>query len=235
VRFTASGHGALVLDRTIELGPADAPLGAVFVNPGTHVVQLRNGEQPIAEQSFLAVAGASQQVQIGEPIEDRTRNLRASAGANKDENHASDLPKPFDGGASQPHARSVVPLFVGAGVSLGSFIVAGVLLNSANNHLNDAHALQSTLNTAGADGACLRSENAVACQQLHSALQSSDRRFNWSYAMFGLGGASLLATVTYALWPIFGGDSSKHVSNELQSIGIHASADTASVTWRGQF
>jgi hypothetical protein len=235
VHFTTPDqNGELVLDRTVELGATRAPLGAVFVNPGTHIVQLRHGDQITAEQAFLAVAGASQQVQIGIATE-RTGKPGFEMASGTTASQVKALPQPFAHDDSNPHARSAVPIFVGAGVSVGSFVVAGVLLNSANNHLNDARSLQSTLNVGPGDVECRTPGNAEACQHLRRELQSSDKRFNWSYAMFGLGGASLLATVTYTFWPALMGGPKGHAQNRALPIDVRAGADTATITLHAQF
>jgi hypothetical protein len=124
----------------------------------------------------------------------------------------------------------MVPIYVGAGLSVASFIAAGALLSSAKSHLNDAYALPLQ------SGSCLNSANAALCGQLHEALVQADRRYNWGYAMFGLGGASLVATVTYALWPLFGGNvASGRVLDGRARVELNASPGTATFSFSDQF
>lgn len=205
VRFTI-GHkeGELVLDRATELGPAKGPLSPVYVNPGTHVVQLRQGNQIVAEQSFLAVASASQQVEVTLPHEPELKPTE-QPGVPRARAANDSMPSPFNVHADEDEGRSLVPIFIGGGIGAASFIAAGVLLNSANRHLEDAKALQSRLQASAGDHACLNATNGEACSHLHDSLASADRRFNWSYALFGVGGASVLGALTYAIWPVFSG------------------------------
>jgi len=230
VHFTVAGDsGEIVLDRSIELGMSRGSLGAVYVNPGTHILQLLHGKQVIAEQSFLAVANASFQVQIGAPQE-----IEHSTAPASDTEHARTgatarpVAAPLAG--SERETRSMVPVYVGAGISVASFIAAGALLSSAKSHMNDAYALPLQ------SGSCLNGANAVLCSQLHEDLAQADRRYNWGYAMFGLGSASLVATVTYALWPLFGGSvASGRVLDRRARIELNASPATATFGFSDQF
>ena len=235
VHFTVAGDsGQLVLDRSIELGTAPGPLGAVYVNPGTHILQLLHGKQVIAEQSFLAVANASLQVQIGVPQE-KERNATAASDAEHAEPGATASPVAAPAAAGERKTRSRVPMYVGAGISVASFIAAGALLSSAKSHMNDAHALP--LQSSGSDkNACSNGANAALCGQLHETLVQADRRYNWSYAMFGLGGASLVATVTYALWPLFGGSAASGAGLDRRArVELNASPGTTTFSFSGQF
>jgi tetratricopeptide (TPR) repeat protein len=234
VHFTVAGEsGELVLDRSIELGTARGSLSAVYVNPGTHILQLLRGKQVIAEQSFLAVANASFQVQIGAPQE-----TERSAVAASDAKHAevvataSPVASPF--ARSERETRSMVPIYVGAGISVASFVAAGALLSSAKSHVNDANSLQRQVGSA--TDACFNSANAELCSQLHENLVQADRRYNWGYAMFGLGGASLVATVTYALWPLFGGKAASGAGLDRPTrVELNASPGAATFRCSGQF
>jgi tetratricopeptide (TPR) repeat protein len=242
VHFSVAGSsGELVLDRSIELGTARGPLGAaVYVNPGTHILQLLHAKQVTAEQSFLAVANASFQVQIGAQQEtERTASAPVAAASDPEpagpSATASPVAAPFS--ASERGTRSLVPVYVGATISVASFIAAGALLSSAKSHMNDAYALQrqsgSALNTCsnGANAA-----NAASCGQLHNALAQADRRYNGSYALFGLGGVSLAATVAYALWPVSGADAASNQSLVRHSrVELHASPGIATFTYDAQF
>lgn len=236
VHFTVAGSsGELVLDRSIELGTARGPQGAVYVNPGTHILQLLHGKQVIAEQSFLAVANASFQVQIGAPQEaERTAATAAASDAEPARPSApmSPVASPFSG--NERETRSLVPVYVGASISVASFIAAGALLSSAKNHMNAAYSLPG-LSGATRDY-CLNSANAAPCGQLRETLAQADRRYNWSYALFGLGGVSLAATVTYALWPLFGAPpESGRALDRRARVELHASPGTATISYKAQF
>ena len=190
----ASGSGELVLDRVVELGSARDPVGTVYVNPGTHIVQVRQGGQVIVEQSFLAVANASQQVHVG-TLDESTHSLtpqasRASAGVDSVATGTSESRR-----ASQ--SRSAVPIVIGAGVSVASFIAAGALLSSAHHSVDHSNDLMSQIPNKN----CTGNANPDLCQQLLDAQKRADSRFNWGYAMLGVGGVSLAATIVYGLWP----------------------------------
>lgn len=230
VRFTVVGEtGELVLDRSMELGAARNSLGAVYVNPGTHILQLLHGKEVIAEQSFLAVANAALQVQIGV-----SRETEPKPAANTEFARASSTSTqvPASSARGEHETRSIVPIYVGAGISVASFIAAGALLSSAKSHMNDAYVLQ--VQSGGGSNACSNS-NAAPCGQLRETLLQADRRYNWSYAMFGVGGTSLVATVTYALWPMFGGNAASGGLDRRARVELYTTPGAVTCTLNGLF
>ena len=202
VRFrSSSSSGELVLDRMIELGSVRGPVATVYVNPGTHVIQVRQGGRVVVERSFLAVANVSQQVNVG--IGDSATDAShfqtgtGSAGAN-----SVGVRVPDSGEASG--TRGVLPIVAGAGISLASFVAAGALLHSASTKKRDAYDYQSKIpkSTDPAHGPCLEQANAKQCGELRDAWVRVDKRYNWGYAMLGVGGVSLAATLAYGWWAL---------------------------------
>jgi hypothetical protein len=207
----------------------------VYVNPGTHIIQLRQGSQILAEQSFLAVASASQRVQISISQDYDTNPGGAIETGNSTPSHT---PQPFDSRNREPQSRSILPIIVGASIATASVITAGVLLNGGKNQVKDAQALQTQLQERQpGTQACLNGANAAVCNHLRDMLLSADRRYNWSYAMFGVGGASLLATLTYALWPVFSSQpAERRVQNgQYPAVEFQAGEGTAMLSYRARF
>jgi len=231
----ATDVGELVLDRVTELGPANRPPGAVYVNPGTHIIQLRQGRRVIAEQSFLAVASASQRVQItlaSEPEPTLGRSTQPPSNSRSGESEPSS-----PSGAGQQRGRSLVPIIVGATLGAGSLLAASILLDSANDEMGHAEAIRSQLQAGDrTDRACLDAANSEACRRLHETLVGADRRYNWSYVLFGVGGASALATLTYAVLPLLRSRATAaHSIGAPASLDVRAAQGAVNLTYQGQF
>jgi hypothetical protein len=222
----ASSSGELVLDRVVELGSARDPVGTVYMNPGTHIVQIRENGKVVVEQSFLAVANASQQVHVG-PVGDSTNASRPQTGASSGvESIAS---QPSDSGRAS-ESRSLIPIVVGASISAASFIAAGALLSSAHNAVEDANHLRNQVTV------CTGNANPDQCKQLLDTLRRADSRTNWGYAMLGVGGVSLAATLVYGLWPLSHGHSGKAGAlHKHAPVDIQASPANVLVTLSAKF
>ncbi len=193
-----SNSGDLVLDRVVELGSARDPLGTVYVNPGTHIVQIRQDGKVVVEQSFLAVANASQQVHVG-IAENPTPASPPQPGA--DSAAATSVGSRPSGSSSDGEARSAVPIILGASFSAASFIAAAALLNSAKNSMDQSDALKHQISPNNQSSTC-RDNTSADCKQLIDALERADRRYNWSHVTLGVGAVSLVATLVYGFWPV---------------------------------
>jgi|GEM_PF-2313061 len=190
-----AAQGELVMDRVTLLGPSKEQSEPVFVDPGTHTVLVRQNDRILAEQSFMAVAGATQDINLV-PNGDAYRDSAARPGAQVS---APKLPEKTATGSlnSELSRRSSLPIVAGATVSAVGFISAVLFLNAAHNSVQTAQGIAARIPTG-----CLTSGHESECRSLYDANARADTRYDWGYAMLGVGGVALVATVTYALWPI---------------------------------
>ncbi len=125
--------GTLVLDRVVELGKARDPQGVVYMMPGTHIVQVRQGQTVVCEQSFLAVANASQDVHVG--VAD---SMPSAASTIQSPLVSTGAPGENRLAAAGSATRSAVPIALGLGVSAASFFAASVLLHAAGKSVQQS-------------------------------------------------------------------------------------------------
>ncbi len=220
--------GELVMDRVVILGPVGAQSEPLFVNPGTHVVQVRRNGRIVSERSFLAVANAAHDVNIGfasvsTPV--TPRGPRLAPIAHQPENKSIQTPP-----ASEGRRRSVLPIVAGASVSVAGFVSSALLLSAAHSEVEKANGYMSQIPT----GHCSTVAYTVECDNLHEANVRADTRYNWGYAMLGVGAAALLATAGYVLWPTStsGGAGFRGIPT---SIAFEYAPGHGLLAWVGQF
>ncbi len=227
VRFHADPQpGELVIDRVDVLDSVGGPIEPVFVDPGTHVVQIRHNGKVMVARSFVAVANATQDVRV-EP----DNNSLQAKGANS---NASTTRKPRQGTsdnrplAAEGGGRSALPAVIGASVSVVGFASAALLLSAAHSQVQSANGYIAAI---GNDH-CPSTTHDAECQALHEANVQADARYNWGHAMLGVGAAALLTTVGYVLWPQ---SSSPGDSAGATSIRLDCERGSAVVSWLRSF
>ncbi len=72
-------QGEIVLDRATVLGQVGNMQEPLFVDPGTHIVQIRREARIVAEQSFMAVANAAHDVTVAQNEPNSTATLGTTA------------------------------------------------------------------------------------------------------------------------------------------------------------
>ena len=219
--------GEMLLDRVEVLGAASEQLEPIFVDPGTHDVQIRREGQIVADKTFMAVSNAVQDVTLA--LGDN------SNGAAKVSVRLSSLGtevSPHEP-ATAPSQRSKVPVVVGATIAVGAFVSAAILIDAANKQVKTANRLSSELGNNIHE--CSVPAPPPQCQGLYDANVSADARYNWGHAMLGLGAAALLATGTYIFWPSQDPKESKDHSGTHGTVSLGYSAGRASIAWLGRF
>jgi len=230
--------GELVIDRVTVLGAVAPPTEPVFVDPGTHILQIRRGDQVVGESSFAALANAVHDVKVAVADEPASHSQSRSESQTSSPGHAPPAAERSDGGAPPTThdgwlgGRSSWPVVIGATTSVAAVVTAGLLISAANDEVGTANQLISSIGS-GTCGA--GTHNPVECQSLHDANQRADTRYNWGYAMLGAGGVSLLATLGYVLWPSSTKPASALRSADHTSVGFGFQRDGGRVEWTGQF
>lgn len=225
-----AAQGELVMDRVTPLGPSREQSEPVFVDPGTHTVQVRQDDRTLAEQSFMAVANATHDI-----------NLAPNGGAGLDSavrpaalHTDPKLPEKTAAGSldSVSRRRSSLPIVAGAAVSAAGFISAVLFLNAAHNSVDTAQGLQTKIGTNG----CLTSGHESECKALYDANARADTRYDWGHAMLGAGGVALVATVTYALWPANGESrSAKITGRNMRLVNFGFEKGQGMISWVEKF
>jgi hypothetical protein len=218
--------GELVIDRVEVLGSVSGPMEPAFVDPGTHVVQIRRDGKVVVERSFVAVANATQDVHV-EPdngsLQDQGSNSNASATHELPKGTSDNIPPAVEG-----DGRSALPVVIGATVSVVGFTSAALLLSAAHSQVQSANGYIAAI---GNDHCPSRTHDSE-CQALHEANVRADARYNWGHAMLGVGAAALLTTVGYVLWPK---SSSAGHSATAASIRLDCERGSAVLSWLGDF
>ena len=219
--------GELVMDRVVILGPVGPQSEPIFVDPGTHIIQIRRDGRIVGERSFLAVANAAHDVNIGlesasTPV--TPQSPRLSPIAQQDNKSSQTAP------ANEVRRRSALPIVVGASVSVAGFASSALLLGAAHSEVEKANGYMSQIRT----GRCPSDAYTVECNNLHEANVRADTRYNWGYAMLGVGAAALLVTAGYVLWPT---PTSGRVGSRVipTLIAFEYAPGHGSLTWVGQF
>jgi len=211
--------GEMILDRVEVLGAASEQLEPIFVDPGTHVAQIRRDGQIVADQTFLAVSNAVQDVTLAQ-VDASNASIRSSA------------PVLESGAQSSAQAqRSKLPVLIGATFAVGGFVSAAVLIHTANNRVATANSMSDSHTNKAF---CLN-QNSEECQNLRDANRSADMQYNWGHAMLGVGAAALLATGAYVLWPSSEAKDAKDRSGRKDTVLLGYGAGQATVTWLGRF
>lgn len=208
--------GELVLDRAAVIGPAAKLTEPVFVDPGTHVLQLRRDGQVLAETSFLAIANASQDVTLATSEEDASKASDTLPKRHPPGEHEEAGKSRMASHAGNPQGRSVWPAVIGATISVASLVSAGGLIASANSQVSEADDIKRNRLSNVAPNFCAVNAGNADCYNLHAANERADTRYNWGHAMLGVGSVSLLATAAYVLWP----HSNESVQTSRQSLRL---------------
>jgi len=229
--------GELVIDRATVVGPAATPSEPVFVDPGTHVLQIRRDGHVVAETSFLAVANASHDIMVSMG-KSSPQGPAASANASGAVNVPATSTEDTGSSDGFLHGRSGWPVVVGTTVFVAGFVSAGLLLHAASDEVDSANQLKGEIrstNSGNTDGRCPQVAPA-ACAELVAANQRADTRYNWGYAMLGLGGASLVATATYIFWPSSHSNGRRGSNNSrVPSVGFDVQQQSGRVSLSVQF
>ena len=217
--------GELVIDRTNVLGPVSSNSEAIYVDPGTHVIQVRREGKIIGERTFMAVANATHDVNVRLDDNVRETTQPTPAALNMRANATPSQPLPV----AERNGRSGVPIVIGATAAVIGFTSAALLLSAANGEVDTANRLIAKI---GSPGRCNGTLNVADCTALHEANVRADTRYNWGHAMLGLGGAALLATVGYVLWPTA---SANHANAKTMPIFVDYEQGRASLSWVSRF
>lgn len=119
----APQRGEIVLDRITVLGPVGSQPELLYVDPGMHVVQVRDEGRILAEQSFVAVANSSHDVNVFRNDGSSSNREPKAAAASLD---GASRNKPSNKSpAVAPGSHSSAPLVIGAAATVASFVTAG--------------------------------------------------------------------------------------------------------------
>ena len=185
--------GEVVLDRATILGRVGDSEEPIFVDPGTHIIQIRRDGRIVFEQSFMAVASATHDVNMA-----RDNSSASLAGISVPTLAGSAGQVSHDSSAATIEQRSYLPVVIGAGVAVVGFVSAALFLSAAHNEVETADSLIGAIGS----GSCPSSIYAADCRALRDANVRADARYNWGHAMLGVGGAATLVSMGYLLWPV---------------------------------
>ncbi len=122
---------------------------------------------------------------------------------------------------------------IGASAAVVGFVSATLLLKAARNDVETANGLMAKIG----NGNCISpGQKADECNALYDANVRADTRYNWGHAMLGVGAVAVLATVTYALWPVT--NSNHFATNSVEkfrSIAVGYGAGRGMISWGGDF
>lgn len=226
--------GELLLDRVTVIGKVSEHTEPVFVDPGTHVVQIRRDGRIVVEQAFVAVENAVQDLTLA-PVDASSTSAGAAAQlpalrSKSSVQSSRSLPSPT------PEQRSKLPILLGATVAVGAFVTAAIFIHSANNEVSTANNLGKGLGNGKNECVSLNPQNAEACENLREANVRADSRYNWGHAMLGLGAAALVATGTYVFWPTTNPNEAKDYSGRTETtVTVGYAPGEGILSWLGRF
>jgi tetratricopeptide (TPR) repeat protein len=193
----------VVLDGSESLGQGSELDHAVFVDPGVHCIEARLNGKGIAEQQLTAVAGVSHDINLVPPAQTQPQIAPVTSASPPPGPPASPPantpgPQPF---VEQSESRSPLPLIIGGTVAAVGLVSAVLFLESAHNAVNTAEGISARVGPSGCSAGAPNPANSLDCQALYDANARADKRYNWGYAMLGVGVAALAGSLTYAFWP----------------------------------
>jgi hypothetical protein len=201
-----------------------APLDAIFLEPGEHVVEARAPGHESARETVVATAGAAREVRLVlKPSLDPASATNASAPleapvpAPKPENT---VPQPLPPPAVDAD-RSVVPALVAGSVALAGLAVGIGFTLAANSKESEATDIRRAL---GSPSSCSAQASPGDCDRLRDLETSEDRNSTVSAVGFVVGGLGAATAVAYLLWPAGGSATATSTSGRLRvapALGRH--------------
>jgi hypothetical protein len=196
--LSANVKGAVVNLDGVDVGktPLDGPL---FLSPGWHILLVTMDGYKRGDKSVNVSAGASEKLDVQlVPVEAEKPVPAAPA--------ASPLPQPNLNVTNPPPPVESAPakpnpwILVGGGVVTVGGIVTGLVFNSkANSYFDKAQTTRARTGPTGCDIG--GSANLSDCASTRENLKDGDNARNLSRISFAIGGAALIGTVAYWLWP----------------------------------
>ncbi len=222
--------GELLLDRVTALGTVSEHQEPIFVDPGTHVVQIRRDGRVVVDQAFVAVANAVQDVTLAQSDNSNTSPNVATQSPAVEAKSA--LPGTLGSAPPATQQRSKLPVLIGATVAVGGFVSGALLVDSANHQVAQANGFSDN----HAKNFCSLTRNSPECQGLYENNARADARYNWGHAMLGVGAAALVATGTYLLWPTREPSEAKdHSGKAGATLSVGYAPGQGMISWLGQF
>lgn len=223
VAVTAPRGAEILVDgKVVGTAPMDTN---AFVKPGKRLFEARLGEAK-AQQEVQAVAGQEQQLSL--KFEEPTASAGPATIASTAAIDAG-LPEEPKPAASEPAPkRSMVPVFVGAGVAAVGLGVGIGFSVAAGSDRDDIDALHEKNGPSG----CF-DETSSECTAQKDAAQSRDRHRTYEVIGFSVAGAALIGTGTYLFWPA--SSATRRAAQKTLDVGGGASPDGARIWILGSF
>ncbi|HEX9618606.1 MAG TPA: PEGA domain-containing protein, partial [Polyangiaceae bacterium] len=195
----------------------------VFVEPGTRTIEARRGEQR-ARQTIEAEAGQDYQVEL--ELELAAPSGLPVSGLTHQGPNPTPSPEQPDSG------RSLVPVYVGAGVTAVAATLAVVFALGASADADDARTLSESI---GPDGCSPGGPTAADCQALSDVIDSQHGKATGFAISASVGAVAAVATVGYLLWPELVGSSRANAKRPAHPWTAEVSERGASFAVSGQF
>jgi hypothetical protein len=183
VAVNVEGAEVLVNGRSVGRAPI---VQEVYVEPGHVTVEGKLPGYVPTTETLTVAAGQERQVQVT-LVREATPPVERPA-----------VPVPAT--ATATAQKSMVPVYIGAGVA-GAAVVTGLVLAAMSNGAStDANEIAAALGAQGGTSACNAPANAGRCRELRASLDRVDALANGSTAVFIIGAAALTGTVAYVLY-----------------------------------
>jgi hypothetical protein len=219
-----------VAEHPLSLGVDGAPRevrsfpAEIFLEPGSHVIEVANDRGALAKRLDVA-AGQAYQVEFNLTPKKPLASSQATV-----DRAGPIAPRPQADGAER--APSMVPVIVGGAITLVGVGVGTGFALAASSNASDADALRSRIGS----GVCGETAAAADCSALKAAADNRQRNQNTAVAGFAIGATALIATGAYwLLSTLHNGETSP--TQETGQLRMSVSGgDHAGVVWlSGEF
>jgi hypothetical protein len=196
LRVTPAGADIVIDEKPAGSAPLE---GEIFLDPGEHEISATAPGHLPARETLNVEAGETRAVTLALE-EDKTSASAESPAAPPDTATTSPLAGPTD-----PHStpgldsgRSLVPVYIGAGVTAVATTLAVVFAVGAKS---DSDELDELRERTGRFGCSTGAANASDCQQASDAVDSHDAKATGFAISASVGVVAALATLGYLFWP----------------------------------
>jgi len=212
LKLTVEPAGASVYVGDVLVGTSPLPT-EIYVEAGDHAVRVEKSGFEEATESASLIPGESKDISLA---------LAASS-------EGGAPPVPGEPKPGESDGKSPVIIGVGLGVGAVALGVGIGLAVAAGGKTSDADAINAQLDDMGA-GECPASNEAL-CAEMKDARSTKDTLHNVSVVTFVAGGAVLVGTLVYVLWP--GGEPEAEAG--IGRVAPVVGPSQAGLSWSGAF
>jgi hypothetical protein len=188
LRVSVNERNAAISIDGRDVGTSPLP-NSIFVVTGPHTVEARLEPDRLATQSVQTAGGSAYTIELAVPA-------HPPAAPSSGLTAAAPPVAPME--QTPADSRSLVPVFIGGGVTLAGAVVGVAYHLAASSSKDELDTLKSKNGTDG----CSSGEAAAAdCDLQRSLADRVDTRRNLSTTGFVIAGAAAIATGVYWFWP----------------------------------